>query len=72
MQVKDYDEAVAAIHDIVHNAKIPVIVMVAILEVTKHRLLTEHFLSKKTAEAKKFFEAMQKEAEKQDAGNGVS
>ncbi len=72
MRVKDYKEAVEAIDDLVFRAKIPMLTMVAVLEVTKHRLMMEHTLHGMEKETVRFFAKLQKEAEKQNAGRGVS
>ena len=71
MQVKSYKEASKAIQDIVHNAKIPVITMIAILEATKFQLLSNHNKVMNSRDLEKFFTAIQKEAEERAATRGV-
>ena len=72
MGVKNYEETVKAIHNIVHGAKIPVITMVAILEVTKYQLLETHSSAQNAKEAAAYFAMLQEEAQKKAASRGVS
>ena len=72
MDVKNYNEAVEAIHNIVFKAKIPVHSMVAILEQEKYQLLSMSMTSQDANEATKFFAALQKETEEKHAKQGVS
>ena len=69
--VKNFEEATEAIQDIVFNAKIPVISMVAILETTKFELL-RHSKGADAKKAKEFLEALQKKADMQSDNKGVS
>ena len=71
MSVKSYHEAMKAIQDIVFDAKIPIITMVAILEVTKQKLLIENALHQKEKEAKEFFDKLQECAEEASENAGV-
>ena len=72
MHVKNFEAATKAIDDIVFNAKIPIHSMVAILETKKFELLKSHTDYADKKEAEKYFEALQKKGEKQNANKGVS
>ncbi len=70
---KDFEEATAAIRGIAFNAKIPVLSMIAILELTKHDLLSSpRLISMKTEDVKRFFAAVQKKADETHTSKGVS